>query len=212
MAPYSEFQKSAPCQYFEHILSTLGEVNHLTWRVVHCRKPAISAIEILDADGNVIATAHTIGTATIPTEKQVASPLNVPTYDPKTERLFLIRGASKDFAILKASWSGFVKGQQLGKLQLKLFRLGKGNGQWIQLRTNPSNPFQWRLYEFNSYVDLEQSIIQISKYALHVPENICIATAISMALYCANQDLHHQKIQKMKMLLIHLPLQTSQEF
>ena len=181
MAPYSEFQESVPCQYFEHMLSTPRGDNRLTWRVVHCRKPAISAIEILDTDGNVIATAHTIGAATIPTKKQVANSLNVPTYNPITERLFLIRGASKDFAILKASWSGFVKGQRLGDLQLKLFKLGVVNAQWIQLTTNSSSPLKWRLYEPGSYIDLEQSIIGISRTTDNVPENICIATTISMA-------------------------------
>ena len=83
----------------------------MIWRVVHCKEPAISAIEILDTDRNVIATAHTIRTSTIPIENQVTNPLKLPTYNPKTERLFLIRGASKDVAIVKASWRGFVKGQ-----------------------------------------------------------------------------------------------------
>ena len=45
MAPYSEFQESAQCQYFVHTLSTPGEVNCLIWKVVHCKKPAISAVE-----------------------------------------------------------------------------------------------------------------------------------------------------------------------
>ena len=52
--------------------------------------------------------------------------------------------------------------------------------QWIQIRANPAKPFQWSLYESNEYIDLEQSIIQISKNTTHVPENICIATTISM--------------------------------
>ena len=137
-------------------------------------------------NGNVIATAHTIGTSTIPTKKQVSNSFNVPTYKPKTERLFLIRGASKDFAILKASWCGFLKGQRsvkgkLGDLQLKIFRLGEMNAQWIQIKANPANPFQWPLYESNGYIDLKQSIIRISKNTTHVPENICIATTISVA-------------------------------
>ena len=199
MAPYSEFQESAPCQYFEHMLSTKEDGNCLTWRVVHCKKPAISAIEILDTDGNVIATAHTIGASTVPTEEQVTNPLKVPTYNPKTERLFLIRGASKDFAILKASWSGFVKSGssvkgKLGYLQLNLFKLGEVNGRWINIWTDPADPFYWPLYEpngyrylrnyspeTNGYVDLKQSIIRISKNSANVPENICIATTISMA-------------------------------
>ena len=66
---------------------------------------------------------------------------------------------------------------------MKLFKLGETNAQFrmIQFRTNPTNSFQWQLCESNNYVDLEQSIIQISKNTAHVPENICIATTISMA-------------------------------
>ena len=188
MAPYSEFQQSVPCQYFDHTLSTSAGVNCFTWRVVHCKKPAISAIEILDTYGYVIATAHTVGTSIIPTKKQVAEPLRVPTHNAKTERSILIRGASGDFAILKAMWNGFVRGQRnvrgkLGQLQLKLFKLGEKNAQWINIGTNPAKPlyFQWQLNECTGYVDLEQSFIRLSRETTHVPENICIATSITMA-------------------------------
>ena len=92
MAPYAEFQQSAPCEYFDHTFSTLTGVTCFTWRVVHCIKPAISAIEILDTYGYVIATAHTVGTSTIPTKKQLTERLQVPNHNAKIERSFLIRG------------------------------------------------------------------------------------------------------------------------
>ena len=78
---------------------------------MHCQRPAISAIEILDMKGHVIATAHTIGNSLIPTENQVAHVNKVPTHNARTERSFLIRGVLGDFGILKASWKGFKTSQ-----------------------------------------------------------------------------------------------------
>ena len=133
MAPYAEFQQSAPCEYFQNTFSTLTGASCFTYRVVHCKKPAISVVEILHTQGldtyDVLATAHTVGSSTITTKKQTAEPSKVPTHNAKTQRSFLIRGTSGDFAILKAKWRGFVKGQRnirgrLGKLELKLFKLG----------------------------------------------------------------------------------------
>ena len=91
MTPYAEFQARAPCEHFEHTLSTETGVGCFIWRVVHCQIPRISAIEILDMNGFVVATAHTIGTSTLPLKSQVSDPLKVLTHKPKTERSFLIR-------------------------------------------------------------------------------------------------------------------------
>ena len=79
MVPYSEFQQSPPCEYFDNTLSTLTGISCFTWRVVHCKKPTISVIDILDPYGYVIATGHTIGTSRIPTEEQLAEPLKATT-------------------------------------------------------------------------------------------------------------------------------------
>ena len=188
MAPYSEFQQSAPCEYFDNTLSTLTGINCFTWRVVHCKKPAISVIEIFDTYGYVIATAHTIGTSTIPTEDQLADPLKAPTHNAKIERSFLTRGTSGDFAILKAMWSGFIKGRRnfrgrLGQLQLRLFKLGEMNSQWINIGTSFGKPlyFPWKINYCSGAVDLEKGLIQLSKETKHVPENICIAASIAVA-------------------------------
>ena len=188
MAPYPEFQQSAPCEYFDHTFSTPTGVTCFTWRVVHCIKPAISAIEILDTYGYVIATAHTVGTSTIPTKKQLTERLQVPNHNAKIERSFLIRGTSGDFAVMKARWCGFVKGQRnirgkLGQLQLELFKLGETNPHWININAIATNlsQFRWNLKECIGSVDLENGSIQLSKETKHVPENICIATSVAVA-------------------------------
>ena len=192
MAPYAEFQQSAPCEYFQNTFSTLTGASCFTYRVVHCKKPAISVVEILHTQGldtyDVLATAHTIGSSTITTKKQTAEPSKVPTHNAKTQRSFLIRGTSGDFAILKAKWRGFVKGQRnirgrLGKLELKLFKLGEVNPQWINVAALGANSlyFRWKLNECTGSVDLDKGSIQLSKETRHVPENICIAASIAVA-------------------------------
>ena len=74
MAPYVKFQASVPCEFFDHTLSTETGVSCFTWRVVHCQSPPISAIEILDMNGFVVAIAHTVGTCTLPLKSQVSHP------------------------------------------------------------------------------------------------------------------------------------------
>ena len=74
MAPYVKFQASVPCEFFDHTLSTETGVSCFTWRVVHCQSPPISAIEILDMNGFVVAIAHTVGTCTLPLKSQVSDP------------------------------------------------------------------------------------------------------------------------------------------
>lgn len=141
MAPYSEFLETTLCEYFDHTLSCTDGITCFQWRIVHCQRPAISAIEILDMNGCVIATAHTIGTSSIPTENQVTDVKKVPTHNARTERSFLIRGVLGDFAILKASWKGFKTSQWYlkstsGNLKLKLFKLNEPFPKWTKIRTS----------------------------------------------------------------------------
>ena len=100
----------------------------------------------------------------------------------------MIRGTSGDFAILKAMWSGFIKGRRnfrgrLGQLQLWLFKLGEMNSQWINIGTSFGKPlyFPWKINYCSGAVDLEKGLIQLSKETKHVPENICIAASIAVA-------------------------------
>ena len=51
MAPYSEFLETTLCEYFDHTLSCTDGITCFQWRIVHCQRPAISAIEILDMNG-----------------------------------------------------------------------------------------------------------------------------------------------------------------
>ena len=188
MAPYAEFQASVPCEYFEHTLSTETEVSCFTWKVVHCHNTAISAIEILDMNGLVVATAHTIGTSTLPLKSQVNDPLKALKHKPNNERSFLIRGISRDFAILKAMWTGFVKSHRnvrgkLVQLKLKLLKVGEGHYQKTSICANYTNPliFQWEINGYFAYVDFKQSCIRLAKNIREVPENICISATIGMA-------------------------------
>ena len=77
MTPYAEFQARAPCEYLKHTLLTETGDSCFIWRVVHCQNPLISAIKILDMNGFVVATAHTIETCTLPLKSQVSDPLKV---------------------------------------------------------------------------------------------------------------------------------------
>ena len=188
MAPYSEFLETALCEYFDHTLSCTDGIPCFQWRIVHCQRPPISAIEILDMNGYVIATAHTIGTSSIPTENQVTDVNKVPTHNARTERSFLIRGVLGDFAILKASWKGF-KTTQLkttnGNLKLKLFKLNEPSPKWTKIRASDRNALQfaWELDEgYGSLnMDISRNEIQIPKETRYLPENTCIATTTVLA-------------------------------
>ena len=71
MAPNTLYKTSAPCEYNDNVLMNNAGTHSFTWRVVHCRAPTLSALEIIDVYGNVVSTAHTIGSFSCPSLKQV---------------------------------------------------------------------------------------------------------------------------------------------
>ena len=85
-------------------------------------------------------------------------------------------------------WTGFEKSRRnvrgkLGQLKLKLFKVGEGNYEKINISSNYANPLLFRL-EINgyfAYADFKQSCIRLAKKTRKVPENICIGTTIAMA-------------------------------
>ena len=64
---------------------------------------------------------------------------------------------------------------------MNFFKLDEANDQWVNIPSRQGNLFHWKLNESNGYIDLIQSIIQISKNSAHVPGNVCIATTMSIA-------------------------------
>ena len=80
MAPNTVCKTSTPCEYNDNVLMNNAGTHCFTWRVIHCRNPTLSAFEILDTDGNVVSTGHTIGSLSCPTIDQVITNNMLATY------------------------------------------------------------------------------------------------------------------------------------
>ena len=79
-------------------------------RVMHSAVLQFSSVEVINKVGNVVGTAHLIGSHILPKPEQVCEPEKCCTLNEQDgERALLIRG-SKDWGICIGKWDGFVKG------------------------------------------------------------------------------------------------------
>ena len=193
ITPYTVLDKRVSvqrplCQYKDHLSrNNLGQ-DSFTWRVVHCRKPYLSAIEVFDLYNNVLVTAHTIGSNCLPVEDQVSLPSKCITYKPWSERVMLILGLRGDWAILKASWKGFVRKSannhltgETGALKTELILLS-GDGKLekcVPVQTSSCGfVFSWSSHFGSGQVDIKSGIIKVSKE--EVAENIAVGCSIAL--------------------------------
>ncbi|XP_057306300.1 uncharacterized protein LOC130644636 [Hydractinia symbiolongicarpus] len=189
MAPSSVHKTNVPCQYIDNSLQTSYGLNSFTWRMVHCQKPTLSAVEILDLYGNVVSTAHTIGSHSLPNKKQVSDASKLFTHKPAVERALLIRGSKGDWGILKSSWFGFAKGTRstqgrLGSLVLSLFLLDGGNSKWYpvsQSSIGQPTQYHWTTQQGDGWVDLQTGNITFGSTVVDVPEYISLGAAIAVS-------------------------------
>lgn len=183
------FLVKAPCQYIDNLLQTNIGQYVFTWRTVHCQNPALSAVEILNHNGSVVSTAHTIGSYLLPNKTQISDPNKVFTHNPSIERAMLIRGKKGDWGILKSSWYGFrlpskkSKGR-LGYLEVSLFLLNGGNSTWHSIQTldiHKYTQFNWNINGGKGFLDIESGLITLAGCVQEVSEYICMACAIAVS-------------------------------
>ncbi|XP_057306357.1 uncharacterized protein LOC130644674 [Hydractinia symbiolongicarpus] len=183
------FLVKAPCEYIDNLLQTNIGQYVFTWRTVHCQNPALSAVEILNHNGSVVATAHTIGSYLLPNKTQISDPSKAFTHNPSIERAMLIRGKKGDWGILKSSWYGFrlpskkSKGR-LGYLEVSLFLINGSNSAWHSIQTldiHKYTQFDWNINGGKGFLDIESGLITIAGCVQEVSEYICMACAIAVS-------------------------------
>ncbi|XP_047140965.1 uncharacterized protein LOC100209113 [Hydra vulgaris] len=185
ISPGSEYKNEAKCQYNDNILHTTYGLSAFKIRVVHSRDPILSVVEVIDLSENVLATSHTVGKFSLPSEKQVAKSQNVFTHEQSFERSMLIRGSKKDWGLLKSRWKGFTKAKknrrgQRGEMELKLFTLNGKNSRYEIVNKVNDVKFEWATEQGRGSVDLLSGYIRFSGSVSDVPEFLCVAYSIAI--------------------------------
>ena len=185
ISPESEYKSEARCQYHDNVLHTTFGTSAFKLRVVHSLNPRLSAVEIIDFLGNVVATSHTIGSFSLPSLKQVSKLQNVFTHNSSFDRSMLIRGSKGDWGLLKSSWKGFKKAAgrkrgQRGELELKFFTLNGKKSRYEYMARLNDVKFEWGTIQGRGSVDLLSGCIQFSGSVVDVPEFVCVGCSIAV--------------------------------
>ena len=193
----SDFAKlSLPCDFTTHPVLDWKGNQVFSCRVIHSLYAWLSAVEIIDKNGQVVATSHTISPSMFPERSAVKDQRNNILLNPKEgERAMLIRGRN-DWAVcigklLKANpaskrrqkWQhyfskGKVKQQHL--LRITLYKLF-GERAWCSVRKASGGLF---LIKVNSdtmvRIDLMRNKVVISPRAENIPEILGLACSVSI--------------------------------
>ncbi|XP_002165926.3 uncharacterized protein LOC100207090 [Hydra vulgaris] len=185
ISPGSEYKNEAKCQYNDNILHTAYGLSAFKIRVVHSRDPILSVVEVIDLSENVLATSHTVGRFSLPSEKQVSKSQNVFTHEQSFERSMLIRGSKNDWGLLKSRWKGFTKAKRIcrgqrGLIELELFTLNGKNSRYEIVTMKNDVKFEWATEQGRGSVDLLSGYIRFSGSVLDVPEFLCVAYSIAI--------------------------------
>ena len=183
MAPEVPFQQVVSCQFSENTIQTKFEKTIFKWRLIHCKSPKLSTVEVCDLDGLVVATGHTVGNNMLPTAEQVSNPSACCTLNPDYETAMLIRGASNDWGVLTServpSFGGESGSEGQDSISFQLFLMSYAM-KWVAVTDDSSNDKLFTV-EFDNYkleLDIGTGDINFSGPAALIPQTVCLACCI----------------------------------
>ena len=184
LSPSDLANTSVPCDSSTHSVLWRGH-RVFSYRVVHSSEALLSALEIINLYGQVVASAHTISPSTFPERSAVEDQRNnIFLNQDEGERAMLIRG-SKDWGVCIAGlktpplsdegatgWPYYVG--------IKVFKL-TGERGWCSVQKARHGLF---VIKFDSdttvRVDLKANKVVISPRAQNIPQILALAFSISI--------------------------------
>lgn len=177
-----------PCESSTHNLFASGmHEQSFKCRVLHSqngRKHPLSAVEIVNREGVVVASSHTI-TSTLPRHSAIEDKENcVFVNEHENEKAMLVRGPLKDYGVCIGKWASVQldNGEQreVEDLKFKFFKL-KGLQGWCTVRKFKQYRYHIDVTSLHSVsVDLEKGKISISSCAQDIPEILALGLSVSM--------------------------------
>ena len=174
------------CESSTHFLHASGlREESFKCRVIHSNESnyPLSALEITNRDGVIVASSHTIS-STLPNRCAIKNENNcvfvANKNDPKCEKAMLVRGPQKDYGVCIGTWPRVKEdnGKDLDCVNVKFFKL-KGLQGWCTV-----DKFKHGIYHINVNsdqlvkVDLELAKITISSSVQDIPEILALALSV----------------------------------
>ena len=155
-------------------------------RVIHSAAAVLSALEIINNNGEFVASAHAINSSTLPGPNAIEEELHCVSLNPvEGERAMLVRGAD-DWAMCIGKWQqssingGQNRYQRPYYLKIKVFKL-YGERSWCSVRKSQGGVYLIKVDSKTVIrVDLKIGEIVISPSAQDIPE--CLALAFSVPI------------------------------
>lgn len=182
MFPSSDFAKTyLPCESATHLLMDSRGREAFRCRVVHSTAAKLSAVEVIDAQGIVVASAHTIKPNILPDKGSVEDHKRcVYLNHMEGQRAMLIR-SRRDWGICIAKWQrGKMFNRSAGQVEITFFKM-TGERGWCEVHKFKGGMY---LISLDSgvfvCVDLKRGLLVISPSAHDIPEIIALAFSVSI--------------------------------
>lgn len=181
LSPVDFAKTFLPCESATHTLLDCRGREAFKCRVVHSTTATLSAVEVINMEGIVVASAHLIKANTLPDKVSVEGHKRC-VYLSHTdgERSMLIR-SRKDWGVCIGKWQrGKMFSRSAGQVEISFFKL-TGERRWCEVRK-----FKGGLYlitlesDVFVYVDLKRGLFVISPSAQDIPEIIALAFSVSI--------------------------------
>lgn len=208
LSPKDLAKSHLACDYSIHPVLDWRGNRVFSCRVLHSSDAPLSAVEIINASSNVVASAHTLSPYTFPERIAVEDQRkNIFLNKDEGERAMLIRG-DKDWAVCtgrlrimnpanrgRGRWKQYFGGKKLRQqlyVSIKVYNLFGARG-WCSVRKSKGGLF---LIKFDSdtlvRIDLLKNRVVISPRAQNIPEILALASSISVLhLLCMPMPQSH---------------------
>ena len=191
MLPPSNLAKAfLSCSAVSQSVLDWREREAFKYRIVHSSVGMISAVEIINLDKQVVASAHTVNQNSLPQANAVQDEKRCVTLNQaEGERAMLIRGGQKDWGICIGKWQQEIRPLQViankcrfGQrfVSIRFFKLFGKQG-WCLVRKSKFGIFVIKV-DSNTVmrVKLKKSKVYISPHAQAIPEVLALALSVAV--------------------------------
>ena len=185
LSPSDLAKRVLPCSVATQSVLDWRQEEAFKCRIVHSAVGLISAVEVINLHQQVVASAHTINSNSLPEMEAVKGERNcIVLNQAEGDRAMLIRG-QKDWAVCVGKWQQQIKPRFQSRfapnfVNIRVFKLFGKQG-WCVVKKAAFGTF---VIELNSNtvirLDLRNSKIYVSPNAQDIPEALALALAVAV--------------------------------